>query len=259
MSTEKHWFLERKKDRMLVKCHRLQYEIPDSYFEGGERSISTDYHGRVETLGLLNLLVFLAEDDDKPKAYSFKVPAEISLRYSSKGMIKTNKGDKIRTFSCEKEEVFMENVKVVQSAGSFYNIFKSLAVAKLTNVSYEEMVDLFLYGAKMNGINLGVNRMLLEAFVADMARSELDESIPFRVHYGEGQVGKDGFKPHEDQGYSAREFALYFTQLRRQHDCRPEGSQTHDRQEAAENQSNGEGVEILGKGGSNEMVLLQGN
>ena len=188
------WFLEKKRGQVVVRCHKLQYEIPDAYFDGDEGSISTDLHGKVETLGFLNLLVFVAEDDTSPQAYSFKVPAEILLHYSSKGKFKTKSGDVIRTFTCNENELFMDNVKVVQSASSFYKIFKCLTVARLTNVSYEELANTLLQGAKINGINPGVNRTLFEAFIGEMARSPLDEYVPFRVHYGQGKIKKNEFR-----------------------------------------------------------------
>ena len=194
MSKEKFWFLKVVKEQVVVECYKLQYEIPDVYFEKKENSISTDLHGKVDTLGFLNLLVYADEKDIKPKAYSLKIPVALSLRYSSKGIIKDKDGEKIRTFSCNKGEVFMESTKAAQNADNFYGIFNALLLARLTNVKYEEMVDIILQGSRVNGINLGVNRTLLEAFVSEMARSEIEENVPFRVHYGDGSVGKDGFK-----------------------------------------------------------------
>ena len=93
-----------------------------------------------------------------------------------------------------KRDILIEDVNVVQSSDNVSGLFRVLASARITGVSYVDLASLFIDGAKLNGAGTGVTRSVLEAAISEMARWSKDTSVPLRIPLAAGKATEEDFR-----------------------------------------------------------------
>ena len=103
-------------------------------------------------------------------------------------------GDKVRVFASRAGDILIDDVNVVQSSDNVSGLFRVLAAARITGVSYVDLASLFIDGAKLNGAGTGVTRSVLEAAISEMARWNKDTSVPLRIPLAAGRATEEDFR-----------------------------------------------------------------
>jgi hypothetical protein len=181
-------FASEEGDSIVVVWDRVDVLISDSYFS--EPPLAEDLGGVVDVLCFVDIRAYEKEGSE-PRTFGLRLPARIRVRYNETSIEEDSEGDKLRVFSSKAGDVLVEDVNVVQSSDNVSGLFRILAGARITGVSYVDMSSLFIDGAKLNGAGTGVTRSVMEAVISDMARWSKDTSIPLRIPLHQGKATED--------------------------------------------------------------------
>lgn len=184
-------FAREEGDSVVAVWDRVEFLIPESYF--AEPPLAEDLGGSVEVLCFVDVRAY-EKEGSKPRLFGIRLPARVRVRYSSADVETDEDGDKVRVFSSGAGDILIDDVNVVQSSDNVSGLFRVLAGARITGVSYEDLASLFIDGAKLNGAGTGVTRSVLEAAISEMARWSKDTSVPLRVPLAAGKATQEDFR-----------------------------------------------------------------
>ena len=178
-------------DSIVVAWSRVDVLIPDSYF--ADPPLAEDLGGIVEVLCFVDVRAYETESSEA-RTFAIRLPAKMRLRYNETSVETSDEGDKFRVFSSSAGDILVDDVNVVQSADNVSALFRVLAGARITGVSYVDLASLFIDGAKLNGAGTGVTRSVLEAVISEMARWNEDPSIPLCIPLATGRATDKDFR-----------------------------------------------------------------
>lgn len=178
-------------DSIVTAWHRVDVLIPESYFS--DPPLAEDLIGTVEVLGFFDVRAF-EKEDSKPRKFGVRLPAKVRIRYTSSSTETGADEEHFRVFTSMEGEVLVDDVKLVQSSDNVSALFRILSSARITNVSYTDLANLFIEGAKLNGAGTGVTRSVLEAIVSELARYKKDPSTPLRIPLVAGKATEEDFR-----------------------------------------------------------------
>ena len=178
-------------DSIVAAWERVEFLIPESYFS--HPPLAEDLGGSVEVLCFVDVRAY-EKEGSKPQLFGIRLPARVRIRYTSATVEADEDGDKVRVFSSGAGDILIDDVNVVQSSDNVSGLFRVLAAARITGVSYEDLASLFIDGAKLNGAGTGVTRSVLEAAISEMARWTKDPSVPLRIPLAAGKAKQDDFR-----------------------------------------------------------------
>ncbi len=184
-------FAREEGNSVVAVWDRVEFLIPESYF--AEPPLAEDLGGSVEVLCFVDVRAY-EKEGSKPRLFGIRLPARVRVRYSSADVETDEDGDKVRVFSSGAGDILIDDVNVVQSSDNVSGLFRVLAGARITGVSYEDLASLFIDGAKLNGAGTGVTRSVLEAAISEMARWSKDTSVPLRVPLAAGKATQEDFR-----------------------------------------------------------------
>ena len=184
-------FAREEGNSVVAVWGRVEFLIPESYF--AEPPLAEDLGGSVEVLCFVDVRAY-EKEGSKPRLFGIRLPARVRVRYSSADVETDEDGDKVRVFSSGAGDILIDDVNVVQSSDNVSGLFRVLAGARITGVSYEDLASLFIDGAKLNGAGTGVTRSVLEATISEMARWSKDTSVPLRVPLAAGKATQEDFR-----------------------------------------------------------------
>ena len=184
-------FAREEGNSVVAVWDRVEFLIPESYF--AEPPLAEDLGGSVEVLCFVDVRAY-EKEGSKPRLFGIRLPARVRVRYSSADVETDEDGDKVRVFSSGAGDILIDDVNVVQSSDNVSGLFRVLAGARITSVSYEDLASLFIDGAKLNGAGTGVTRSVLEAAISEMARWSKDTSVPLRVPLAAGKATQEDFR-----------------------------------------------------------------
>ena len=184
-------FVKSEGESVITKWDHIEVLIPESYFN--EPPLAEDMGGSVEVLAFIDVRAY-EKPDSKPELFGIRLPARVRIRYCDSGNELDEEGDRVRTFISRADDVLIDDINVVQSSDNVTSLFRVMASARITGVSYTDMSKLFIEGAKLNGAKTGVPPMILEAIVCEMARWTGDVTIPLRVKLAAGQATEEEFR-----------------------------------------------------------------
>ena len=177
-------------DSIVSVWERVEVLIPESYF--AEPPLAEDLGGSVEVLCFIDIRAYETEAS-QPRTFGLRLPARLRIRYRDASVEADEDGEKVRVFTSGAGDILIDDVNVVQSSDNVSGLFRVLAGARITGVSYEDLASLFIDGAKLNGAGTGVTRSVLEAAISEMARWKKDVSIPLRIPLAAGKATQDDF------------------------------------------------------------------
>ena len=183
-------FFREEGDSLFVDWDRIDVLIPDEYFV--EPAIAADLGGTVDVLCFVDIRAY-PKADGKPQNFGIRLPARVKINYSSVNAETTSDGDTVRVFTALKNEVFIEDLLIIQSADNVSALFKVLATARVKGVSYGDLCNLFVDGANLNGSKTGATRGVIEAIISEMVRWDKDINIPLRVAMNRGKATAEDF------------------------------------------------------------------
>ena len=184
-------FAREEGNSVVAVWDRVEFLIPESYF--AEPPLAEDLGGSVEVLCFVDVRAY-EKEGSRPRLFGIRLPARVRVRYSSADVETDEDGDKVRVFSSGAGDILIDDVNVVQSSDNVSGLFRVLAGARITGVSYEDLASLFIDGAKLNGAGTGVTRSVLEAAISEMARWSKDTSVPLRVPLAAGKATQEDFR-----------------------------------------------------------------
>ena len=184
-------FAREEGDSIVAVWDRVEFLVPESYF--AEPPLAEDLGGSVDVLCFVDVRAY-EKESSKPRTFGLRLPARVRIRYSAASVETDEEGDKVRVFSSEAGDILVDDVNVVQSSDNVSGLFRVLAGARITGVSYEDLASLFIDGAKLNGAGTGVTRSVLEAAISEMARWSKDSSVPLRIPLAAGKAKQEDFR-----------------------------------------------------------------
>lgn len=184
-------FAAEEGDSIVAVWDRVEVLVPESYF--AEPPLAEDLGGSIDVLCFVDVRAY-EKSDSKPRIFGLRLPARVRIHYTAASVETDEEGDKVRVFSSNAGDVLIDDVNVVQSSDNVSGLFRVLAGARITGVSYVDLASLFIDGAKLNGAGTGVTRSVLEAAISEMARWNKDTSIPLRVPLAAGKASEDDFR-----------------------------------------------------------------
>ena len=184
-------FASEEGDSIVVTWDQIDVLIPDSYFT--TPPLAEDLGGSVEVLCFVDIRAY-EKEGSKPRLFGVRLPARIKLRYIDQSTETDDDGDTVHVFTSRAGDILVDNVNIVQSSDNVSSLFRVLAGARITGVSYVDLASLFIDGAKLNGAGTGVTRSVLEAAISEMARWTKDPSIPLRIPLAAGKATENDFR-----------------------------------------------------------------
>ena len=184
-------FAREEGDSLVAVWDRVDVLIPETYF--ADPPLAEDFGGVVEVLCFVDFRAY-EKPDSKPRLFGVRLPARVRLGYVDSGIEEDSDGDKLRVFTARAGDVLIADLNIVQSSDNVSGLFRVLAGARITGVSYTDLAGLFIDGAKLNGAGTGVTRSVLEAVISEMARWSKDPSIPLRVPLAAGRASEEDFR-----------------------------------------------------------------
>jgi hypothetical protein len=184
-------FAQEEGDSIVAVWDRVEFLVPESYF--AEPPLAEDMGGSVDLLCFVDVRAY-EKEGSKARTFGIRLPARVRVRYTEASIEADEDGDKVRVFSSKAGDILIDDVNVVQSSDNVSGLFRVLAGARITGVSYVDLASLFIDGAKLNGAGTGVTRSVLEAVISEMARWDKDASIPLRVPLAAGKASEDDFR-----------------------------------------------------------------
>ena len=184
-------FVREEGDSVVVDWDTVEVLLPETYFS--DPPLAEDMGGVVETLAFFDVRA-IEREGSKPRTFAFRLPAKLRLRYAEARSETDADGEPVRVFVARRGEVLIDDVNIVQSSDNVSALFRVMAGARISGVSYTDMANLFIEGAKLNGSSPGVTRMVLEAMTSEMARWTKDQSVPLRVPLAAGKAGDTDFR-----------------------------------------------------------------
>jgi hypothetical protein len=175
---------------VVANWWKVEFLIHESSFQ--DPPIAEDFGDSVDALMFLTVRA-TEKINSKPRIFSFNLPVRLRVYYSNQTTEADSEGENYRVFSANEGEVIFTTMRFVQSFDNVINLFAILASARITNVDYEELANLFITGSNLNGSNLGVSRVLVEAMISDMARWTKDRSVPLRLALSQGKAKPEDF------------------------------------------------------------------
>ena len=177
-------FLKKDKDSILFNIDgELVFYVPESFFESKYAVIEGEY---VTILGLLRYEVFNEKGKSVTGLKDFTFPSSFTTRPSEIKKIKhANVGgdiDDYRIMSYNKGDQVIVSTKVPQlteNIEAFFKLFMSGKQPK--NIPYNQIQDLFLECAKLNGMNYGVTTQIIGVAISELYRDPKDLSKPYRL------------------------------------------------------------------------------
>ena len=167
-------FIEEKNNQVICK-KKLTILIDQDMFDDNIAEIIDD---KLSTMGTLTFLV--DNGGGKTKEYRLALPITILLNatdiYKDSGYYKIDYEP--NDIIIEKALFFLSATIGAKNANGFLGV---LTTAKLHVDRPEGLVDLFKLNTKLNGINIGVQNILIEAMVSELCRYRKDNTIPFRI------------------------------------------------------------------------------
>jgi hypothetical protein len=162
-------FIEEKDNQVICK-KKLTILIDQEMFEDGIAEIMDD---KISTMGILKIQV-------GSKKYNLQLP--ITILVNAKEIYKEDKWYKIdyepNDIIIDRTVFFLSATIGAKNANDFLNI---LTTAKLHPKKPEELVSIFEKNTKLNGINVDVQRVLIEAMVSELCRYKANNTIPYRI------------------------------------------------------------------------------
>lgn len=182
-------FLKEVGETLISDAYEIKIKIPTFFFI--EPKLADDYGNRVSSMFIFDMYVKQLENS-KERKFKIALPSELTFYYDR--MEKMDVGDdKYNMYIIDKGTTFVDNINIVQSALNMQKVFNIISTAKLTEVEYDNVVDIFFDAAKINAANPGTTPVIFEAIVAELARYRKDVSIPFRNALGRGIAKADEY------------------------------------------------------------------
>ena len=174
-------FIEEKDDQVICK-KKLSILIDQEMFEDEIAEIIDD---KISTMGIFKILV-------GTKKYNLTLP--ITILINAKDIYKEESYYRIdyepNDVLIDKALFFLSATIGAKNANNFLNI---LTTAKLNPLKPEDLVGIFETNTSMNGINVNVQRVLIEAMVAELCRYKADLTIPYRIASKSSKVTNKDF------------------------------------------------------------------
>ena len=184
-------FATEEGDSIVALWNQVDLLVPDSYF--ASPPLAEDLGGVIEVLCFIDVRAY-EKEGSKPKMFGIRLPARIRLRYTEQSTETDEDGETVHVFTSRAGDILVENLNIVQSSDNVSALFRVLAGARITGVSYVDLASLFIDGAKLNGAGTGVTRSVLEAAISEMARWNKDPSIPLRIPLSQGKATEEDFR-----------------------------------------------------------------
>lgn len=185
MATDSMPFAKEDGDKIIVLWHRLDVLVPEQYFS--DPPLAEDLARVVEVLGFFDVRAF-EKEGSAPRRFGFRLPARLRLNYTETSVETDEDGDKVRVFTAFAGSTLVDDVNIVQSSDNVSALFRVMASARITGISYVELAGMFIEGAKLNGANPGVTRTVLEAAISELVRWSKDPSTPLRIALAGGKA-----------------------------------------------------------------------
>lgn len=184
-------FAREEGDSIVAAWDRVEFMIPEAYFS--DPPLAEDLGGSVDLLCFVDVRAY-EKEGSKPRTFGIRLPAKVRVRYTEATIETDEDGDKVRVFASRAGDILIDDVNVVQSSDNVSGLFRVLAAARITGVSYVDLASLFIDGAKLNGAGTGVTRSVLEAAISEMARWNKDTSVPLRIPLAAGRATEEDFR-----------------------------------------------------------------
>ena len=184
-------FISTEGDSIIVKWDRIEILIPESYFN--DPPLAEDLGNTVEVLSFIDVRAY-EKPDSSPRLFGIRLPARLRINYLQASTEIDEDGERVHVFTTRQGEVLVDDVNAVQSSDNVTALFRVMASARITGVSYADLSSLFIDGAKLNGAKTGVTPSILEALISEMARWSEDTSVPLRIPLVAGKATESDFQ-----------------------------------------------------------------
>jgi hypothetical protein len=184
------YFAKEENDSIIITWDRIDILVPDSFFN--DPPLAEDMGSFINVLCFIDVRGY-EKADSKPKLFGIRLPARVNINYNEASIEEDDEGEKIHVFTLNKDDIFINNLNIIQSSDNVSNLFRILAGARIKGISYIDLANLFIDGAKLNGAGTGVTRSVLEALISEMTRWDKNISIPFRIALASGKAKEDDF------------------------------------------------------------------
>lgn len=177
-------FLKKDKDSVLFNADgEFVFYVPEAFFESKYAVVEGEY---VIILGILRYEVFNEKGKSITGLKDFTFPSSFTTKPSEIKKVKqANVGgdiDDYRVMSYTKGDQIIVSTKVPQMTENIEAFFKLFISGKQPkNIPYNEIQNLFLEGAKLNGMNYGVTTQVIGVAISELYRDPKDLSKPYRL------------------------------------------------------------------------------
>jgi len=167
----------------------MSFYIPERFFTSGYAEIDGEF---VKLFGLFNYALYTENDKPIGKLRLFKFPTtflsqpgEITKERNIK-LTNNNKAEDYRVlkyYTNDKVIVSTKVPKLVDNIEIFFKMFNSGIIP--TGVPYDELHNLFLWNASINGYSYGVPASLIGLCISESCRAGNNDALPFRLSKSE--------------------------------------------------------------------------
>ena len=175
-------------DSLVVDSARVEVHIPQSYFSD---EISEWFGDKLKTICIFKFRSF-ADGESKGTDHIMLMPVEAVISYSDRSETESETGDdgdgqteKIQVLHLERGDVFIENLNITKSADAVKRFVNLLHGGHLPrSIPYEKVMQFYFDCLDINGVDLEVPSVILEAIVSELYRGGDEQSLPFRRSKG---------------------------------------------------------------------------
>lgn len=180
-------YIKKNKDSVLFNADgEFVFYVPEVFFESKYAVIEGEF---VTLLGIIQYEVFNEKGKSVTGIKDFTFPSSFTTRPSEIKKIKNatvgkETGD-YRVLSYSKGDQIVVSTKVPQLTENIEAFFKLFISGKQPRtIPYNEVQNLFLECAKLNGMNYGVTTQIIGVAISELYRDPTDYSKPYRLYSG---------------------------------------------------------------------------
>jgi hypothetical protein len=155
----------------------LEVYLPGAYFTD---EVARWVGEKVVTLCIFEFSAFASEGGKAGPRRLMALPLELTLGFSSHREEGTGE-DKMVVLQLRRGDVLFETLEVARNAESTKSFIKLLHGGHLPlSLPYDQVIRTYMDSLEINGVDLGVPSVILEAIVSEIYRSAKDLTIPYR-------------------------------------------------------------------------------
>lgn len=191
-------FFEQRDEKIVFTGEFMEAYIPEFYFTS---NIAYEFGDVMKLYGIFNY-VNNPTGTSKDVVETCFVPFSIITKPSSieKRVIELIKGNgevEYRVFKYYNGDNFLQTRHMVKDVSNVEVFFKLMNAGKIPNtIPYTKLIEMTNKCLSMNGINIPVPQVTLQAYISEICRDASDKSKPYRIKAGKSaKVDEFAYKP----------------------------------------------------------------